>query len=114
MNNSLLIRTGSFLALVLLVACDQHSAILNKAALIDAENAAVRQQIQVVENQLVTLGVGRPEVAQLQQRQIQASKEQVAKLQNEITQLSTAVERLGNAVSVLETGVKTYINQLKN
>lgn len=109
-----LTRVSLLAALLLLTSCDQHTPILNEVAQVESEHANVRQQIQVAEQQLVALGVGRPDVMLAQERQMQAARSEAAKIQSDITALAAAVDTLDKAVSTLKSQVSTYINSLKN
>jgi hypothetical protein len=114
MKFTCLIRVSPIAALLLLTSCDQHTAVLNEVARVEAEHASVRQQIQAAEQQLIALVVGRPDVVMMQQRQMQVSKAEATKIQSDITVLTPAVEALEKAVGQLKSQVSSHINSLKN
>jgi predicted component of type VI protein secretion system len=111
MKSSHFARFSPLFALLLLTACDQHTPVLKQVERVEAENATVRQQIQAVEQQLMSLGANQAFAAAHYQQQTTTAITTQKNLQKDVSRLNSDLLVMEPKLKALKSRVKLFMDR---
>ena len=106
MKSLRLLRNG--LLPLLLVACDQHTPVLNEKARVDLEHERARLEVQTTEQTLISLGANQAYAFTAHEQQFARAQAAKVALQQEIDTLKSHLETAEKSLTVMKAKVTAF------